>query len=62
MKDNGHVACMGELKNAYNILVVMKQTTWRSRHEWSYNIKTNLKEVGEGKVVPVLNKHHAMKT
>jgi hypothetical protein len=41
-----HVALIGELRNAYKILVRTpegKKTLWRPRHTWECNIKTDLK-------------------
>jgi hypothetical protein len=44
-----HVACMGEIRNAYNILVREdegKRPVRRSTHRWENNIKMGLKEIG----------------
>jgi hypothetical protein len=45
----GHVARMGEKRNAYRILVGMpegKRALWRSRPRWVDNIKMYLSEIG----------------
>jgi hypothetical protein len=47
----GHVAWMGEVKNAYNILVGKleeKRTLRRHRHRWEHNIKMDLRVGGYG--------------
>ncbi|KAJ4432334.1 hypothetical protein ANN_20953 [Periplaneta americana] len=44
----GHVACMGEYKNAYSVFVGRpegKRPLGRPRHRWENNIKMDLKEV-----------------
>jgi len=44
-----HVAHMGEMKNAYKILVRKpegKRLLRRPRHRWEDNIRTDLKEIG----------------
>jgi len=46
---DGHVACMGEMRNAYNILVEKpegKTTLRRPRHRWEGNIRLDLRETG----------------
>jgi hypothetical protein len=45
----GYVANMGEMRNAYKILVGKpegKRPLRRPRHTWEDNIKINLKEIG----------------
>jgi hypothetical protein len=45
----GHVACVGERKGVYRVLVEKsegKRTLGRSRNRWEYNIKMVLQEVG----------------
>jgi hypothetical protein len=49
----GHVACMGEVRGAYNILVGKpegRRTLGRPRHRWEDNIKMDLGEIGSGDV------------
>jgi len=44
-----HVACMGEMRNACNILVgklEWKIPLGRRRHKWKSNIRTDLEEIG----------------
>jgi hypothetical protein len=44
-----HVAHMGQMKNAYKILVRKpegKRLLKRPRHRWEDNIRTDLKEIG----------------
>jgi hypothetical protein len=31
MRQTGHLACMGEMRNAYNILKVKEETTWKTK-------------------------------
>jgi hypothetical protein len=39
----GHIACMGEMRNAYKILVRRpKETFGRPRHGWEDNFKMSL--------------------
>ncbi|KAJ4430177.1 hypothetical protein ANN_22387 [Periplaneta americana] len=48
-KDHGHVAHMGESKNAYRVLVggpEGKRPLGRPRRRWEDNIKMGLREVG----------------
>jgi hypothetical protein len=48
MRWAGHVARMGETRNAYRILVVKpegKRSLVRPRHRWVDNIKMNLREI-----------------
>jgi hypothetical protein len=51
MRWEGHVACMGEGRGAYRILVGRPEG-WRPlgrpRHRWEDNIKMDLQEVGWG--------------
>jgi hypothetical protein len=45
----GHVARMGEMRNAYNIMVGKpegKRPLGRHRHKWEDNIRTDLREIG----------------
>jgi hypothetical protein len=45
----GHVACTGEMKNAYNILIGKsegKRPLERPIHIWENNIRMDLKEIG----------------
>jgi hypothetical protein len=53
MRWAGHVACMGEVRGAYNILVG-KPEGWRPlgrpRRRWEDNIKMDLGEIGFGNV------------
>ena len=47
----GHVACMGEGRGVYRVLVGKpegKRTLGRPRHRWDDNIKMDLQEVGCG--------------
>jgi hypothetical protein len=49
MRWAGHVACMGEVRNAYNILVGKaggRRPLGRPRCRWEDNIRMNLGEVG----------------
>jgi hypothetical protein len=49
----GHVACMGEVRGAYNILVGKpegRRPLGRSRRGWEDNIKMDLWEIGFGVV------------
>jgi len=51
MKCAGHVACTGEGKSVYRVLVGNlrgKRPLWRPRHRWEDNIKMDLQEVGCG--------------
>jgi hypothetical protein len=44
----GHVARMGEIRNAYRILVrkpEVNRLRGRSRRKWKYNIRMNLREI-----------------
>jgi hypothetical protein len=46
-----HVACVGEMRNAYRILVgkpQRKRPLRKPRRRWENNIKMNLKEIGFG--------------
>jgi hypothetical protein len=45
----GHVARMGEIRNAHSILVGTpegKRPLGRPRHGWEYNIRIDLRETG----------------
>jgi hypothetical protein len=45
----GHVACMGDRRSAYRVLVGRaegRRPLWRPRHRWEDNIKMDLQEVG----------------
>jgi hypothetical protein len=49
MKWEGHVAWMGEMRNAYNILggkPERKGPLGRLRHKWEDNISLDLREIG----------------
>jgi hypothetical protein len=49
MRWTGHVARMGETRNAYRILVGKpeeKRPLGRPRHRWVDNIKIDLREIG----------------
>jgi hypothetical protein len=49
MRLEGHVARMGERKNAYRILVgkpERKRPLGRPRHRWMDNVKMDLREIG----------------
>ena len=49
MRLGGHVACMGERRGVYRVLVgkrVGKRPLGRPRRRWEYNIKMDLQEVG----------------
>jgi hypothetical protein len=52
-RNAGHVACMGENRNAYRVSVG-KPEGWRPltiyRREWEDNIKTGLRETGWGDI------------
>ena len=47
----GHVACMGERRGVYGVLVGKpegKRPLWRHQHRWEDNITMDLQEVGCG--------------
>ena len=51
IKWTGYVACMGERRGIYRVLVEVlegKTPLWRPRHRWEDNIKMYLQEVGCG--------------
>jgi hypothetical protein len=53
MRWAGHVACMGEMRSAYNILVRRpegRRPLGRPRRRWEDNIKRDLREIGFGDV------------
>jgi hypothetical protein len=53
MRGAGHVACMGEVRGAYNILVRRpegRRPLGRPRRRWEDNIKMDLREIGFGYV------------
>jgi hypothetical protein len=53
MRWAGHVACMGEVRGAYNILVGRpegRRPLGRPRRRWEDNIKMDLREIGFGDV------------
>jgi hypothetical protein len=53
MRWTGHVARMGEVRGAYNILVgkpEWRRTLGRARRRWEDNIKKDLREIGFGDV------------
>jgi hypothetical protein len=48
MRWAGHVACMGEMKNAHKILVGKhkgKRPLGRPRHRWENNIRMGFREI-----------------
>jgi hypothetical protein len=54
MRWAGHVACMGEVRGAYNILVGRLERgrpIERRRRRWEDNIKMDLREIGFGDVI-----------
>jgi hypothetical protein len=53
MRWAGHVACVGEVRGAYNSLVGRpeeRRPLGRLRHRWKDNIKMDLREIGFGDV------------
>jgi hypothetical protein len=53
MRWAGHVACTGEVRDAYNILVGRpegKRPLGRPRRRWEDNIEMDLREIGFGDV------------
>jgi hypothetical protein len=53
MRWTGHVACMGEVRGAYNILVGRpegRRTLGRPRRGWEDNINMDLREIEFGDV------------
>jgi hypothetical protein len=49
MRWTGHVACIGEMKNEYSILVgkqLGRRPLGRCRHRWKNNTKTDFSEIG----------------
>jgi len=45
----GHIACIGEMRNAYKMLIRIpeeKTPLVRARHKWEDNIRVDLREVG----------------
>jgi hypothetical protein len=50
MRWAGHVACMGEVRGACNILVGKPEGLGRPRHRWEDNIKMDLREIVFGDV------------
>jgi hypothetical protein len=53
MRWAGHVACMGEVRGTYNILVERsegRRPLGRPRRRWEDNIKMDLREIGFGDV------------
>jgi hypothetical protein len=49
MRWAGHVACMGDVRGAYNILVGRpegRRPLGRPRHRWEDNIKIDIREIG----------------
>jgi hypothetical protein len=53
MRLAGHVARMGEVRGAYDILVGRsegRRPLGRPRHRWEDNIKMDLREIGSGNV------------
>jgi hypothetical protein len=52
MRGAGHVECMGEVRNAYKILVRKvegKKPLVRPRRRWEYNIRMDLRETEGGR-------------
>jgi len=49
----GHVACTGERRSVYRVLVG-KETIWKTKHRLEYNIKVDLQEVGWGACIGVI--------
>jgi hypothetical protein len=53
MRWAGHVACMGEERKVYKVLVGKPEGKWplgRSRHRWEDGIRMDLREIGLGGV------------
>ena len=53
MRWDGHVACIGEQRAKYRVLMrkhERKRLLGRPRHRWAYNIKMNLQEMESGAV------------
>jgi hypothetical protein len=51
MRWAGHVACMGEGRNVYRVLVrkpEVKRPLGRPRRRWEYGVKMDLREIGWG--------------
>ena len=51
MRYTGHVACLGERRGVYRVLVGKPQgkgPLGKSRRRWRYNIKMDLQEMGCG--------------
>jgi hypothetical protein len=49
MRQVGHVMCMGELRNAYKLLVVKREgmkPLGRPMHIWEHNVKMDHRETG----------------
>jgi len=45
----GHVACMGQIRNVYKILIrksERKKPLGRPRHRWEDNIRMDCREIG----------------
>jgi hypothetical protein len=58
MRWTGHVACMGELRNAYKILVTKaerKIPLRKPRHRWQHNVKINLRNISVSKVTLLMD-------
>jgi hypothetical protein len=58
MRWAGHVACMGERRGAYRVLVgkpVGKGQLGRPKHLWEHNIKMDLQDDGEGGGIELLD-------
>jgi hypothetical protein len=48
MRWTGHLACLGEIRSAYKILIrkpKRRRPLGIARHRWEDNIKTDLKEI-----------------
>jgi hypothetical protein len=51
MKRAGHVACMGEERKVYKVMVGKpegKRPLGRPRHRWEDEIRMHLREIGRG--------------
>jgi hypothetical protein len=63
MREAGHVARMGEKRNAYRILVgkpEQKRPLGRPRRRWEDNIKMNLRETGWGDMAQDMDQWRAL--
>jgi hypothetical protein len=56
MRWAGHVACMGEEKNVYRVLMGKpqgKRPLGRPRHRWGDGIRMDLREIGWGSIAQI---------